>query len=98
MVSVREDNSYFYRHGKYGLEPIIKERKLRLEREVFYTDNGAIILSWTSAITPESFTGRAVGHILMIPEESFEVYTEFGFWIAEQILKRRPIAEGEQTS
>ena len=89
VVSVREDNSYFYKHGKYGLEPIVKERKLRLEREVFYADSGAIMVSWTSAISPKSFIGRAVSHILMVPEESFQIDTEFEFWLVEQILKGR---------
>ena len=96
VVSVHEDDSYFYRHGKYGLEPILKERKLRLEREVLYADNGAIILSWTSAITPESFIGHAVSHILMAPEESFQIDTEFEFWLVEQILKGRRGDEGER--
>lgn len=97
VVSVHEDNSYFYRHGKHGLEPIMKERKLRLERDVFYADNGAIMLSWRGAISPESFTGRVVSHILMIPEESFQIDTEFEFWLVEHILKRRLANEGEQT-
>ena len=56
VVSVYEDNSYLYRRGKYGLRPVVKERKLRLQREIFYADNGAIMLSWTNAISPESFT------------------------------------------
>jgi len=96
VVSVNEDNSHFYRHGKYGLEPIIKERKLRLEREIFYADTGAILLSWRDTISPESFIGRAVSHILMTPEESFQIDTDFEFWLVEQILKRRVAGEGEQ--
>ena len=98
VVSVYEDNDYLYRHGKYGLKPILKERKLRLEREVFYADNGAIMLSWTSAISPESFTGHKVSHILMTPEESFQIDTEFELWLVEQILKRHPGNEAERIS
>jgi len=88
VVSVYEDNSYLYRRGKYGLSPVIKERKLRLERENLYADNGAIMLSWTKAISPESFTGQKVSHILMTIEESFQVDTEFDFWLVAQILRR----------
>jgi CMP-N-acetylneuraminic acid synthetase len=96
VVSVYEDNSYFYRRGKYGLEPIVKERKLKIEREVFYADNGAIVLSWTSAISPKSFVGRSVGHILMTPEESIQIDTDFGFWVVEQTLKRHLAEEKEE--
>ena len=98
VVSVYEDNSYFYRHGRYGLEPIIKERKLRIDREVFYADNAAIVLSWTSAISPTNFVGRRVSHILMTEEESFQTDTDFGFWVVEQILERRLVKEKERTS
>lgn len=88
VVSVKEDNSYFYHRGKHGLEPIVKDRKLRLEREVFYAENGDIILSKTEVITSESFIGRDVGHIIMTQEESFQIDSEFEFWLVEQILKR----------
>ena len=94
VVSVYEDNSYLYRRGKYGLSPIIKERNLRLEREIFYADNGAVMLSWANAISPESFTGRTVSHIQMTVEDSFQIDTEFEFWLVEQILRRR-LATGE---
>jgi len=95
VVSVYNDDSYFYRRGKFGLEPIIKERKLRIERDVLYADNAAIVLSWLSAINPRSFVGRRASHILMTPEESFQIDTDFEFWVVEQILKRR-IAEHEE--
>ena len=88
VVSVYEDDSYLYRRGKYGLMPVVKERKLRLEREIFYADNGAIELSWTRVITPESFIGEKVGHIQMTIEESFQIDNEFEFWLVEQILRR----------
>lgn len=98
VVSVCEDDSYLYRRGKYGLEPIVRERKLRIEREIFYADNGAVVLSWTSAISPKSFVGRRVSHILMTPEESFQIDTDFGFWVVEQILKRGLADQEERTS
>jgi CMP-N-acetylneuraminic acid synthetase len=97
VVSVREDNSHFYRRGRYGLEPIIKERKLRIEREIFYADNAAVVLSWTSAISPKSFVGSRVSHVLMTPEESFQIDTDFEFWVVEQILKRGLAEQEERT-
>jgi len=95
VVSVYENNGYFYRHGKHGLEPIIKERKLRLERETFYADNGAILLSRVNAVSPESFIGRTVSHIQMTPEESFQIDTDFEFWLVEQILQQRQANDKE---
>ena len=89
VVSVYEDNRFLYRRGKYGLRPVQKERKLRLERENFYSDNGAIVLSWANAISPESFTGHTMSHILMTVEESFQIDAEFEFWLVEEILNKR---------
>lgn len=89
VVSVYEDNRFLYRRGKYGLRPVQKERKLRLEREIFYSDNGAVVLSWIDAISPESFTGHTMSHIQMTVEDSFQIDTEFEFWLVEQILNNR---------
>ncbi|MEW6172009.1 MAG: glycosyltransferase [Bacillota bacterium] len=89
IISVREDDSYFYLRGKYGLEPLIRERQLRLEKEMLYAENGAIILSKTEAITPAKFVGITVSHILMSREESFQIDSEFEFWLVEQILTAR---------
>lgn len=86
VISVREDDSYFYRRGKHGLESLVKERKLRQERDIFYADTGAVGISKTSVITPESFFGRRTGHIIMTKEESFQIDSEFEFWLVEQIL------------
>ena len=103
VISVHEDGGYFYRRGRYGLEPIIQTRKLPIEREVFYIerevfykDNDAILLSWTSVISPKSFVGNRVSHILMTPEESFQIKTEFDFWMVEQILKRSLVEQRQQ--
>ena len=89
VISVREDDSYFYRRGKHGLESLVKERKLRQERDIFYADTGAVGISKTSVITPESFFGRRTGHIIMTKEESFQIDSEFEFWLVEQILLKQ---------
>lgn len=89
VISVREDDSYFYRRGKHGLESLVTERKLRQERDLFYADTGAIGLSKTSVITPQSFFGRRTSHIIMTKEESFQIDSEFEFWLIEQILMKR---------
>lgn len=95
VISVREDNNFFYRHEKYGLKPLFQSRKLRFERDIFYAENAAVLLSRTGAITPDSFTGKTVGHIIMTQEESFQVDSEFGFWLVEQIIRKRIASEGE---
>ncbi|CAB1064574.1 hypothetical protein D1BOALGB6SA_9370 [Olavius sp. associated proteobacterium Delta 1] len=87
VVSVCENNSYLYRRGKNGIEPIIKERKLRIERDILYADNASIMLSWVNAITPKSFVGKRVSHILMTRGESFQLDTDFDFWMVEHIMK-----------
>ncbi|MFC2043814.1 glycosyltransferase [Chloroflexota bacterium] len=97
VVSVYENSGYFYRHGTHGLEPIIREKKLRLEREAFYADNGAIVLSWVNAINPENFIGHTVSYIQMTPEESFQIDTDFEFWLVEQILQQRQANDREST-
>jgi glycosyltransferase involved in cell wall biosynthesis/CMP-N-acetylneuraminic acid synthetase len=96
VVSVYEDNHYYYRRSKYGLKPIYNERKLRIEREVFYVDNAAILLSWTNAVSVRSFIGERVSHILMTPEESYKIDTDFQFWMVEQIIQKRVIEKGNQ--
>ncbi|MEW6183474.1 MAG: glycosyltransferase [Bacillota bacterium] len=93
VISVREDDSFFYRRRKHGLEPLIRERRLRLEKEMLYAENGAIVLSKTETITQSKFVGSTVSHILMSREESFQIDSEFEFWLVEQILAARQMKE-----
>lgn len=86
VVSVCEDINFYYRHTKNGLSPLTKRRLLRLERDALYRENGAMYLSKTSVIKKDGFLGSKIGHILMLPEESIKVDSEFNYWLAEKIL------------
>lgn len=87
VVSVCEELSFYYRHTKDGLSPLTKKRLLRLERDALYKENGAIYLSRMSAIKKGNFLGRKIGHIVMLPEESIKIDSDFNFWLAEKIIK-----------
>lgn len=87
VVSVCEDLNFYYHHTKSGLAPLVNRRFLRLERDALYKENGAIYLSKTSAIKKDNFLGTKLGHIVMLPEESIKVDSEFNFWLAEKIIK-----------
>lgn len=88
VVSVSEDLSFHYHPGMNGLEPLHRERTLRLEKNALYEENGAIYLSKTDQITPTSFSGERLGHIIMSREESFQIDSRFEFWVVEQILAK----------
>lgn len=87
VISVCDDLKFHYKHATNGLQPLFEKRLLRLEKEALYEENGAIYVSWTNAITMENFLGERIGHIVMTPEESVHIDSEFDFWLAEQILK-----------
>lgn len=87
VISVIEDNKLHYTHDKYGLAPLFKKRKVRLEREQLYEENGAIYISRREVIQAKSFLGRTISHVTMTPEESVAIDTAFDLWIAGQLLR-----------
>jgi glycosyltransferase involved in cell wall biosynthesis len=87
VVSVYEDIKLHYQHGPYGMKPLFEKRVMRRERESLYTENGAIKLSKTGAITKDNFLGKKISHVLMTPKESMRMDSKFNFWIAEQMAK-----------
>jgi len=92
VVSVCEELAYCYQHQRDGLVPIQKARKLRLERDALFKENGAVLLTRTDHIGPEEILGRRIGHITMLPEESTRIISRFTFWEAEKILQEwRPL-------
>ncbi len=92
VVSVCEELAYCYRHERNGLVPLQKTRKLRLEREGLYKENGAVLLTLSDHIGREEILGRRIGHITMLPEESIRIISRFTFWEAEKILQEwRPL-------
>jgi N-acylneuraminate cytidylyltransferase len=92
VVSVSEDLSFHYVHGRDGLVPLRPQRRLRLERDALYEENGAIYLSRREVVCAERFLGKRVGHILMTPEESVQIDGPYERWLVEQLFARREAA------
>jgi CMP-N-acetylneuraminic acid synthetase len=89
VISVCENTRLQYQHRVNGLEPIFSRRELRLEREALYEENGALYVSWTRAITPQSVVGKRVGHVVMTRESSVHLDSTFDWWMAEQLTAVR---------
>ncbi len=88
VISVEEELALCHQHGKYGLVPIAKSRDLRIERKSIYKENGAIYLSKSSVIRSNKLVGEKLGHIIMLPEESVRINSEYSVWLAEMIIKK----------
>lgn len=87
VVSITEDISFFYHHGKNGLTPVngSLQRMLRLENKALFKENGAIYLSRVDTVLAGKFLGERIGHITMLPEESVRISSAYEFWLAEKI-------------
>ena len=86
VVSVCEELAFCYQHARNGLVPMQSRRDFRIEKESIYKENGAILLSKVDTITEQDFLGKKIGHILMLPEESIKIKSQFEFWLAEKII------------
>ncbi len=91
VISITEDISLFYHHGKNGLVLLngTLDRTLRLERKAMFRENGAIYLSRADSILAGKFLGEKIGHITMLPEESVKINSEYELWLAEKIAAER---------
>ncbi|MCY3825363.1 MAG: glycosyltransferase family 2 protein [Nitrospinae bacterium] len=87
VISITEDLSFFYHHGKNGLTPAngSLQRTLRLERKALFKENGAIFLNRVDTVLAGKFLGERIGHITMLPEESVRINSTYEFWLAEKI-------------
>ena len=87
VISITEDLSFFYHHGKNGLTPVngSLQRTLRLERKALFKENGAIFLNRVDTVWAGKFLGEKIGHITMLPEESVRINSDYEFWLAEKI-------------
>ena len=87
VISITEDISFFYHHGKNGLTPVngSLQRMLRLENKALFKENGAIYLSRVDTVLAGKFLGERIGHITMLPEESVRISSAYEFWLAEKI-------------
>lgn len=89
VISVTETPDFFYQHTNNGLQPLQKNRRMRIERNVLHRENGLIYLSKIGSIKSRSFLGTTIGHIITLPEESIKINSEFEFWQVEKILEER---------
>jgi glycosyltransferase involved in cell wall biosynthesis/CMP-N-acetylneuraminic acid synthetase len=90
VISVYEDYDLHFTHGADGLEPLNPgmRRRVRLEREALYVDNGAIRVSWRDALSETGSFAGSVGHIVMPVGESLQIKSPFDAWMIEQIIGR----------
>jgi len=87
VISVFEELSPCYHHGQYGLEPInAAENGMRIERKSIYKENSAIYLTKTEILRSGRYLGKKIGHIVMLPEESIKINSEYDLWLAENTL------------
>jgi CMP-N-acetylneuraminic acid synthetase len=91
VISVYEDFELHYLHRMYGLEALnpAMHRKIRLEREALFVDNGAVRTFWRDSLTEDDYYGQKVGHIVMPRYDSFQIKKPQDAWIIEQVLKSR---------
>ncbi len=88
VISVCPDRHLHYRRGRQGLERLFPRRKVRLEREVLFEENGALYISRTSCITQDSFLGESIGHIEMSEDDSLSIDSETDWRLAETLADR----------
>ena len=91
VSSVYEDHDLHLVHGERGLVPLnpAMERRLRLEREGLYVDNGAMTVSWRDVIAEGTRLVGRVSHIVMPRDRSYQIKSEHDRWIVSQILEER---------
>lgn len=88
VISVKEELGSLYQHRRFGLIPVADRMgNIRIEREAIYKENGAIYLSRSHVINAGHLLGKKCGHIIMLPEESIKISSEFDLWMAEKIIK-----------
>ena len=87
VISVQEDLSHCYHHRRYGLEKIGQAKDgMRIEREGIYRENSAVFLSKAEVIRNGNFLGKKIGHIIMLPEESIKISSEYDLWLCEKVI------------
>lgn len=90
VIAVQEELAHCYFHRKFGLESIDKsDSTIRLERKAIYKENSSIFLSRSDVIRSGKLVGDKVGHIIMLPEESVKVNSQYDHWLAGMILRER---------
>jgi len=87
VISVQEELAHCYHHRRFGLESINGlNRGMRVERNAIYRENSAIFLNKVEVIRSGQLVGKRVGHIIMLPEESIKINSEYDLWLAGKIM------------
>lgn len=89
VITVTEDFRIHYRRLENGLTPVANSSEtLRLERECLYCENGAVFVTRPHWITSTRLLGPRLGHVVMRPDESVAIHSEYDFWLASQVIER----------
>lgn len=91
VISVFEDNSLHFIHGKNGME-LLNEgmlKRVRMEREALYTFTGALTVVWRDVITEHDIFGRKVGHVVIPRDESLSIRYLFDMWMVKQVMNSK---------
>jgi CMP-N-acetylneuraminic acid synthetase len=91
VIGVYEDRNLHFTHGKYGLKPLnpAMHRRIRIEREGLFVENGAVRVFWRDTLTETDMFGKKVGHIVMSRRESYNIKHPQDVWLIEQIVQQK---------
>lgn len=87
VITVRPDNSTFYKHIGSGMFPILDQDKFtRLERDALYKGSGGVMLTSVSQFikTKKSISGQ-VAHVVVDAKTALELKTTFDLEVFESL-------------
>jgi len=95
VIGVYEDRNLHYTHGEFGLSPLnpAMHRRVRIEREGLFVENGAIRVFWRDTLSETEMFGKKVGHIVMSKRESYNIKHPQDAWLIEQIINQKKGSE-----
>ena len=91
VIGVYEDRNLHYTHGEYGLKPLNQamHRRIRVEREGLFVENGAVRVFWRDTLSETDMFGKKVGHVVMSRRESYNIKHPQDAWLIEQIIQQK---------
>jgi N-acylneuraminate cytidylyltransferase len=89
-VTAHETFGYYWEKKGDEFVPFRKKRVLRQHMNPWYRENGAVYVAKREILLKKKNRyGGKIGMVLMPEEDSWEIDSEFDFWLIEQILKFR---------
>ncbi len=90
VISVYEDRDLHYVHAKNGLEKLnpAMHRRVRVEREGLFVENGAVRVLWRDILTNTEMLGKQVGHFVMPRRVSYQIKQPADVWLIEQVIRQ----------